>query len=99
LSDLGAVAGGMMANEITRILKIKVPLVVLLAEKRMVLSQILDLSPGTVIEFEKNSDEPLGLSAGNRIIAEGEAVKVGENFGLRLTRVGALKQIIQDLGG
>ena len=35
----------------------------------------------------------------NKTIGIGVAVKVGENFGLRITRIGDLKQVIQSLGG
>ena len=34
----------------------------------------------------------------NKPIGVGEAVKVGENFGLRITQIGDIKQIIQSLG-
>jgi hypothetical protein len=35
----------------------------------------------------------------NQVVGEGEAVKVGENFGLRLTAVGDLSDRISSLGG
>ena len=38
-----------------------------------------------IIEFEKSSDEPLELMINNKVIGLGETVKVGENFGLRIT--------------
>ena len=35
----------------------------------------------------------------NKTIAVGETVKVGENFGLRITHIGDLKSTIQSLAG
>jgi len=84
--------------ELARILGIKVPLIVVLAEKKMTLAQLLELTAGSVIEFDKNCGQPLLLMASDRVIAEGEAIKVGENFGLRLLNVGSVQQIISHLG-
>lgn len=67
------------------LLRIPVTVVVTLAEKRQPLGRILELGPGSIIQFEKSCDEALELEAGGRTIALGEAVKVGEKFGLRIT--------------
>lgn len=83
---------------LARILKIRVPLIVVLAQTKMWMNKIVELSPGTVVEFDKSCNDPLLLLVNNRVVAEGEAVKVGENFGLRLTRVGSREEIIKNLG-
>ena len=85
--------------DVDRILKLQVPLIVKLAERRLPLADVLHLGVGSVLEFAKPSGEPLTLLVNNKPIATGEAVKVGENFGLRLTHVGDPKQIIQSLRG
>lgn len=66
------------------LLNIPLTLTVVLAERRMSVSSALEVTSGTIIEFEKVFDEMLDLYAGNRLIARGQAVKVGENFGLRI---------------
>jgi flagellar motor switch protein FliN len=67
------------------LLRVQVPVVVTLAENRQPLRRILALGPGSIIQFEKSCDEMLDLSVGNHPIASGEAVKVGDKFGLRIT--------------
>ena len=67
------------------LLRIKVPVVVTLAEKRQPLRQIVELGSGSIIQFEKSCDEMLEMSVGGHRIASGEAVKVGDKFGLRIT--------------
>jgi flagellar motor switch/type III secretory pathway protein FliN len=67
------------------LLRIKVPVVVTLAEKRQKLSRIIELGPGSIIQFDKSCEEMLELEVGNRAVASGEAVKVGDKFGLRIT--------------
>lgn len=84
--------------EIKRILSISVPVIVKLAERRMSLAEVMRLGVGAIIEFSKRSEEPLKLHINNKPIAVGEAVKVGENFGLRITQIGDVKQIIRQLG-
>ena len=66
------------------LLKISVPVSVVLASKRENLDNVVDLSPGSIIKFDKSCDELLHLYVNNQPIAEGEAVKVGEKFGLRI---------------
>jgi flagellar motor switch/type III secretory pathway protein FliN len=53
---------------------------------------------GAIIEFAKSSDEPLELLINNKPIGVGEAVKVGENLGLRLTQIGDVKTVIKSMG-
>lgn len=69
------------------LLQISVPVVVTLAEKRQTLGRITELGPGSIIQFDKSCEEMLDLSVGNHRIACGEAVKVGDKFGLRITAI------------
>jgi flagellar motor switch protein FliN/FliY len=85
--------------ELKRILRLEVPVIVKLAERRLMLSEVMRLGTGAIIEFFKSSEEPLELLINNKVIGVGETVKVGENFGLRITQIGDLKQVIKSLGG
>ena len=67
------------------ILKIAVPLRVVLAEKKESLQDVADLAPGSFIKFEKSCDELLNLYVGEHPIAEGEAVTIGDKFGIRVS--------------
>ncbi len=67
------------------LLRIRVPVVVTLAENRQPLRRILELGPGSIIQFDKSCEETLSLSVGQHVVAQGEAVKVGDKFGLRIT--------------
>jgi flagellar motor switch protein FliN/FliY len=86
-------------DQLQRILRLEVPVIVKLAERRLMLSEVMRLGTGAIIEFFKSSDEPLELMINNKVIGVGETVKVGENFGLRITQIGDVKQIIQSMGG
>jgi flagellar motor switch protein FliN len=66
------------------LLRIEVPVTVTLAAQRKPIQEILELGPGSIVKFEKTCDEPLELAVGDRVIATGEVVKVGDKFGLRV---------------
>ena len=86
-------------DELRRILKLQVPVIVKLAERRLPVAEVLRLGVGSIIEFMKRNEEPLELLVNNKAIATGEAVKVGENFGLRVRQVGPPHEIVAALGG
>lgn len=67
------------------LLRIKVQLTVSLATTRQPVRRIVELGPGSIIQFDKRCDDPLELCVDNQEIAVGEAVKVGEKFGVRLS--------------
>jgi flagellar motor switch protein FliN len=69
------------------LLKITVPVSVVLANKRESVHDVVELAPGTIIKFAKSCDEPLHLFVGDQRVAEGEAVKVGDKFGFRVTEM------------
>ena len=85
--------------ELGRILRLEVPIIVKLAERKLNLSEVMRLGTGAIIEFIKSSNQPLELMVNNKVIGLGEAVKVGENFGLRITQIGDVKQIVAALAG
>ena len=84
--------------ELQRILRLEVPVIVKLAERKLNMAEVLRLGVGAIIEFAKSSDEPLDLLINNKPIGVGEAVKVGENFGLRITQIGDVKTVIKSMG-
>jgi flagellar motor switch/type III secretory pathway protein FliN len=67
------------------LLQIPVPVSVTLVSKRQPMQRILELGPGSILPFDKACTAPLTLEVAGHGIAEGEAVKVGDKFGLRLT--------------
>src|ERR1700748_448581 len=79
---------GAPQGELNRILRMQVPVIVKLAQRKLLVSEVMRLGVGAIIEFIKSSEEPLELLINNKPIGTGEAVKVGENFGLRMKPIG-----------
>lgn len=83
---------------IARLLRIRVPVIARLVSRRMHVSFIRKLSLGTILEFEKNVEEPLDLLINNRCIGRGETVKVGERFGVRIFEIADRPSLIRSMG-
>jgi flagellar motor switch protein FliN/FliY len=81
-------------SELARILGISVPVSVTLAQRPMTIEAIMAIAVGTILEFDVPADSDLTLYVGNQPIATGKAVKVGENFGIRLSQVGTVRDRI-----
>ena len=47
--------------------------------------KVLSMKPGEVLELPCRADDPVELRVGDRVVAEGNCVRVGERFGLRVT--------------
>ena len=55
--------------------------------RQMLLKDILELCSGSVVELDRQVEEPVDLLIDNRLIAQGEVVIVGGNYGLRVLQV------------
>ncbi|NLX14439.1 MAG: hypothetical protein GXY44_12405 [Phycisphaerales bacterium] len=86
-------------SNVERILNLEVPVIVRLAERVMPLLDVVNLCTGAIIEFDKPSDSELDLMINNKCIGNGQAVKVGENFGLRINHIGSVQERIRAMGG
>lgn len=88
-----------MASRLSAILKLEVPLIVQIGTRDMPVQEVLSLAPGAILELPKLADEELEILVNNKPIGLGMAVKVGENFGVRVTYVGDLRHRIEAMGG
>lgn len=69
------------------VMDVPVEVTIELGRRRVRIGEVLRLGPGSVLELDKPNGEPLDLYVNNRLIARGEAVVVGERYGIRLTEV------------
>ena len=64
----------------------------------MPIGQIKRLQPGSIIELPKDSRDELDILLNDKVIGRGRAVKVSENFGIKLSSVGNLDDRVDAFG-
>ena len=78
---------GSQDSNLDRILDIPLVLSAQLGNTRMLIKDLLQLGPGSIVELDKLAGEPLEVLVNERLVARGEVVMVNEKFGIRLTDV------------
>ncbi|MBL4808652.1 MAG: FliM/FliN family flagellar motor switch protein [Phycisphaerales bacterium] len=87
-----------MGSNLKSIMRIEVPLVVVIGERAVDISSVRQWVPGSIIELQICAEEDLDIRINNRQIAIGSAVKIGENFGVRLTTTLGQTERIEAMG-
>ena len=75
------------AGELGRVLEIPLVVHVELGRRRMRISELLSLQPGAVLELDAEASAPLAIYANRTLVAHGEAVVVGDHYGVRITQI------------
>lgn len=88
-----------MPADLSSILSLEVPLIVEIAQRRMTVAEAVNLVHGAIIEFPQSSDGELRVLVNNKAVGTGTAVKVGENFGVRVKTIGDVTSRVQALAG
>ena len=98
----GRAAGDNGADALVRDLEFlyEVPLQVSVevGRARILLKDLLQMGEGSVVELDKMAGEPLDLYVNSRLIARGEAVRIGDKFGIKLTEVVSQSDRLEKLG-
>jgi len=89
----------LVGTNLKSILKLEVPVSVQIASRTMPMRDVANLAPGAIIELPKLANEELEIVVSNRQIGVGTAVKVGENFGVRVNYIGDIKARIKAIAG
>ena len=89
---------GSLADEIERILDLPLRVHVELGRRKMRISELLALASGEVLELDLAAGQPLAIYANDVFIAQGEAVVVGERYGVRITHVVSPEERVRRLG-
>jgi flagellar motor switch protein FliN/FliY len=95
----GASSGSSAAKDrnLQLILDIPLRVTVELGRTKMPVSDLLNLTQGSVIELSKLAGEPMEVLVNDKLIARGEAVVVNEKFGVRLTDIISTSERIEQL--
>ena len=74
-------------ENIDLILDVPLEVTVELGRTNKTIQDILDFSPGTIIELNKIAGEPIDVLVNGKYVAKGEVVVIEESFGVRITEI------------
>lgn len=77
----------MQQENIDLIMDVPLEVTVELGRCNKSIKEILDFSPGTIIELNKLAGEPVDVLVNGKFVAKGEVVVIEENFGIRITEI------------
>lgn len=83
----GAGGGEAEATNLHLLLDIELDASIRFGQKELLLKDVLNLRPGTVVEMARRVNEPAELLVAGRLMARGEVVVVEGNYGLRITEI------------
>ncbi len=88
---------GPMPDNLSVIMDIELTAIARLGKVNVLLSEILNFRPGSIIEVGHLIDEPVELLVNDKLIARGDVVVVDEKFGLRITEIISPQERIESL--
>ncbi len=90
--DVGAVM--QQKENIDLIMDVQLEVTVELGRTHKAIKDILEFAPGTIIELNKLSGEPIDVLVNGKIVAKGEVVVIDENFSIRVTEIIKQKNMV-----
>lgn len=93
--DAGSARG---ANKLDLLLDVELDVTLRFGGRQMLLHDVLELAPSSVLELDRHIDDPVELLVGGKVIAWGEVVVVDGNYGLRITRLVHRKERMAAMG-
>jgi flagellar motor switch protein FliN len=74
-------------DRLSIVLDVKVQLTVRLGSCQLPMREVLELSPGAIIQLNQRASDAVGLYVNEKLIALGEVVVLEENFGIKITEL------------
>ena len=75
------------AENLDLVLDVELNATLRFGQRQLSLREILELTNGSVVELDRQVDEPVELILDGRVIARGEAVIIDGNYGMRITEI------------
>ena len=74
-------------QNLERLYNVPVELSVELGSCTMPMKSVLELTPGKVVQLDKEADKPADLYVNDKLVAQGEVVVVDNCFGIKITKL------------
>jgi flagellar motor switch protein FliN/FliY len=74
-------------NNLNLVMDVELNVTLRFGKRQLTLREVLELTSGSVVELDRQVEEPVELLLEGKVIARGEAVVIDGNYGLRVTEV------------
>lgn len=75
------------SNTLAALMDVSMPIIIEIGRTTMTVNEVLEVGVGSVIQLDRMVGEPVDVFVSDRKLAEGEVVVIGEQFGVRITRL------------
>ena len=72
---------------VSGLMNVPVQVTVQLGTARMNLSDLMQLGPGSLLTLDRQAHEPCDILVNGRVIARGEIVTIGDQYGVRISEI------------
>jgi flagellar motor switch protein FliN/FliY len=97
LDELTQASSADKPRDIATLYDLTLPVTIELGRTTMSVQDVLGLARGSVIQLDRLVGEPVDVYVGDRRFAQGEVVVIGEEFGVRITRMVAAGALAEEL--
>lgn len=87
-----------MDKKLEMVLEFPLEVSVRLGTIKMSIEELLKLTTGAVVEFDRMINEPVDLVVNGKLVARGEVITMGENFGIKITSIITPEDRVKKLG-
>ena len=81
------------------LLDIELPVTVRFGSAQMTFGDVMGLSTGSLVEFDRAPEEPVEVLVNGRVVARGELVMVQGNYGVRIGEIASRRERLDTGGG
>jgi flagellar motor switch protein FliN/FliY len=85
--DSGAPEAAQNTGTMDLLMDVELPVTVRFGSTRMLLRDLLKLTAGSIIEFNRSRENPVEILVNSRVVARGSAIVVAGNYGVRIGEV------------
>lgn len=96
-TDRPTLEGALAAKNLDLLMNVRLGVRLRFGSRKMKLREVLDFHAGTIVELDRQVQEPVDLLVDSKLIARGEVVIVDGNYGLKVTDVLSPKQCVEAL--
>ena len=87
------------AGNMNLLLGVPLEVSIVIGKTKRKIKDILEFGQGTVLELEKQTGAPAEVIVNGQLLAYGDVIVIGDNFGVRITEIVGTKELMESLDG